>query len=114
MNTARKLKCKTYPNNDHMIQFAENDEFRWSSADRNCLYHIPSERGIYQCHWLDASGRMAEFVGADIGGRIAEFWGDLEAARALIEQVYDTDAEDQPGDWYCVNEFGERELGEDY
>ena len=109
------LKTKTYKNNPKAIEGAENDMFSWDNdIDRDTLTHKPSGRQIYQMHWINDNGKMAERVEGELSAAVIEFWKALSNAQKTIKQTPVATTTKPKGDWYHYNEYGERELNEDY
>lgn len=64
---------------------AENDVFSWSTWDGtsgNMLKHKETGRWIYQMHWLNERGKMAERVDGDTREQASAFWAELEQLQA--------------------------------
>ena len=88
---------------------AESDLFCWSTWDGtsgNTLTHKPSGRQIYQMHWLNAQGYMAEKVEGETCQAVEDYWAELrklqEQKPPRVEAVYDFDPEPRHGqNGYC-------------
>jgi len=108
---------KTYPHNSKLIETAENETFRWNNnIDRDSLLHKPSGLQIYQGYWI-VNGKMTTSVDDATLSQAMAFWRELKAAQEAPQNTAPSKSETREienTDWYHINEFGERELNEDY
>ena len=76
------------------FQAAENDLFSWSKWDGtngNTLTHKPSGRQIYQMHWCDDAGYMAERVVGEVCEAVSAFWVELRKLQEQKPPICDDD-----------------------
>lgn len=86
---------------------AENDVFSWSHWDGTnggILRHKASGRSIYQMHWLNEKGKMAEEVTGETRKQALDFWAELAQLEAQKQPETDEDYDYEPEhgvDGYC-------------
>lgn len=113
MNTT--LQTKTYKNNGKRIETAETNTLKWdNNIEPNSLWHKPSSRYIYQSEWINERGKMCGLIDDATAANVSAFWAALEAAKQNLVNPVVIEITAEESDWYHINEFGERELNEDY
>lgn len=96
-----KMPTPIITNTEFNFSKAENDLFSWSDSDGtsgNMLFHKPSGRSIYQMHWLDENGKMADRVEGETRENAIIFWDELRALQAEKQNVHHNDDESWDGE----------------
>jgi len=108
------LTCKTYRYNNKQIETAENDVFLWDdSIERESLLHKASGKYIYQATWIE-NGKMTVRVDDKTFEEWQAFWIALKAEQEKAKKTDEIEVVIEKSSWWHINEFGERELNEDY
>lgn len=78
---------------------AESDQFSWSFWDGTngkTLTHKPSGRQIYQMHWLNDQGKMAEKVEGETQQEVMNFWHELQKLQDQKPPRVEVDFDPEP------------------